>query len=212
MRGMTLVRALAAGQVPAWNLAEALPWGTPSPLEATQDVGLLLFLCAQDGTGYATYLNTNPPKCPAKRNSIPILQTRRLRLNEEIFTWRSCIGRTKQGLARHLTPNMESVHETTEPSFPPTLGSCAWCLRHTLRGQPLALLYGPLPAKCSQRLSSAWHLRPFPSKPNSPSQPLPHHCPHPPFPPTLCFKPTHHLQTLITAFHSIIQQIFIESL
>lgn len=35
---------------------------------------------------------------------------------------------TKQGLALDLTPEMEFVHETTEPSFAATLGSCALCL------------------------------------------------------------------------------------
>lgn len=48
---MTLVITLAAGQAPAWNLVEALPWGTPFVQEATQNVGLPSFLCAQDCAG-----------------------------------------------------------------------------------------------------------------------------------------------------------------
>lgn len=64
---MTLVITVAAGPALARNLAEPLPWRTPSAPEATQDVGLPPSLCAQDSAGCAIYLNANPPKCPAKK-------------------------------------------------------------------------------------------------------------------------------------------------
>lgn len=66
-REMTLVITLAAGLGPAWNLAEPLPWGAPSPLEATQDIGLLPFLWAPGCYWMCHLPEHQSPKCPEKK-------------------------------------------------------------------------------------------------------------------------------------------------
>lgn len=56
---------------------------------------------------------------------------------------------TKQSLSLDLTPKMEFVQKTTEPSFPDTLGSCALYLAlpiHT-KGSAPRLAVWPPPSK-----------------------------------------------------------------
>lgn len=68
-RRMTSVITLAAGQAPAWNTAEPLPWGIsgPPPPRGYAECGLPAFLCTQGSAACAIHLNTNAPKCPERK-------------------------------------------------------------------------------------------------------------------------------------------------